>query len=125
MKVKDILPLHAALTYAAGLTNLDKNINYCVAKNLLRLKKIHAEFNEENDLRIKTYAEKDPVTKEPLVQNGKYNFGAHTNEANEKYKEVLEREIHFEPYTMIRSEETDKLPGMILHELLEVIIIDN
>jgi hypothetical protein len=125
MKVKDIIPLHAALTYAAGLTNLDKSINYCVAKNLLRLKKIHAEFNEENNLRLDTYAEKDPVTQEPLVVNGKYNFGEHTKEANQKYQEMIERDFPFEPYTIQRSEETDKLPGVVLQELLEVIILDN
>lgn len=124
MKVKDMLPLHAALTYVAGMQNLDKNLNYCVAKNLLRLKKAHTEFNEENELRIKNYAEKDPVTKEPVIQHGKYNFGEHTEEANSKYKELTEREVSFEPYTIQRSEETDKLPGVVLQELLDVIILE-
>jgi hypothetical protein len=125
MKVKDMLPLHAALTYVAGMTNLDKNVNYCVAKNLLRLKKIHSEFTEENNLRIDHFAEKDPVTNEPVINQGRYNFGSLTKEANEKYKELLEREFDFEPYKINRSEETDKLPAAVLQELLDVIIIDN
>jgi hypothetical protein len=124
MKIKDMLPLHAALTYVAAMTNLDKSLNYCVAKNLLRLKKAHAEFTEENNLRLQHYAEKDPVTQEPIVIEGKYNFGLHTGEANKKYKELVEREIEFEPYTILRSEETDKLPGVVQQELLEIIIID-
>jgi DUF4097 and DUF4098 domain-containing protein YvlB len=122
MKIKDVLPIYNALLIC-GDDKLDSSVKYCIARNIKKLKKHYEEFIEENQERIKCYGKKDEKG-EFITVNNKYDFGDKIEEAEEKYQELLNKEIEFEPYTIKQSSNTDALPVAAQVELLDVIIIE-
>lgn len=121
---KEILPIYAALTIAASIKDLHPDVNYCIARNLKRLKKAHTDFHEENTARVKAYSVSFDKNGDPEIVDGQYDFGDKVKEAEEKYQELLNTEVNFEPYTIKQSEHTNKIMPAALAELLDIIVVE-
>lgn len=123
MKLEKIRIIHQVLETIAS-RDWGAAINYAIAKNLLKLRPLIKGFNEENMIRINTLCKKNEKGG-LIILNGQYDFGENSKVAEEKYEEILQTEVSFEPYTVCRSAETDKLPAAVQAELLGIIIIEN
>lgn len=123
--LKNARPLFEALSLALDKTkdlNIGGEVNYCLARNFKRLKPGLDSFNESYDLLIKSFAEKDE-SGNPIIVNGAYKI-SDVSGFNDKVSELLDEPFDFEPYKINRSDETDKLPAVVLTELLDIIIIE-
>lgn len=132
LKVSECINLSTALRETVKIQDLSSNLKYAVARNLKRLDPIMADFSESEKIRLDTYCKKNEngeyATIPFIDPNGspgqKYDFGDQAKEAGDKYKELIEVEVEFEPYKVKRSEDTDRLPVYFQVELLDIIIID-
>jgi hypothetical protein len=124
IKIKKANEINAALKECAKVEKLDPKVSYAIARNINRLKDDMEKYEEDNFARIKAFAKRAPDGS-ILSRGGEIIFGINYDTAQEKYLELISKEMDFEPYTIERSEETDKLPPSAMAELLDLIIIDN
>jgi hypothetical protein len=123
MKTSQADIIFGALIKCSKIENLDPSVNYCIARNINRLKNHMKQLGEDNIARVQSFAKKAPDGT-VLTKGGDIIFGENLTVATEKYNELMNKEIDFEPYTIERSDLTDKLPANALSELLDIIIIE-
>lgn len=120
---KQALEIYGALVISSKVEKLDGTVNYALARNMNKLKKINEQFHEDDTERIKAFVKKGPDGTF-LTKNGQWVFGENQKIAEEKLKELMDKEIEFDPYTIKKSEHTDILPAIAQAELLDIIIIE-
>lgn len=119
MKVKNILKIHTLLLECSNLTG---KAAYVVARNLKSLKPIVEEFTENNKLRVLAFAKKDEEG-QPIIIEGRYDFGDKAEEAGKEWETLLNKEVDFTPIITEYSAELESIPAGILTELLDIIFI--
>jgi hypothetical protein len=79
--------------------------------------------DDDNLARLNSFAKKD-LDGKFLSKGGVIVFGENSEVAAEKYLELLNKEIEFEPYTVEMCEDTKRLPADAQSELLDIIIVE-
>ncbi len=123
IKIKKVIEIYNALLICSKTEKLDGKVSYAIARNINRLKKEVEQYTEDNEARHNAFAKKGPDGK-LLTRGGEIVFGENYATAQEKYKELINREIEFEPYTIEKSDDTDILPPDGQAELLDIIILE-
>jgi hypothetical protein len=123
IKAEQAIIIDVALKACAKVGSLDKKVSHAIARNIHRLKPIMKEIRSAEEERIEDFALKNDNGEVKIV-DGKYDFGAKFEDANAVYKDTMDREFEFDPFTIQRSENTDMLPPLAQAELFDIIIID-
>ncbi len=133
MKLEQIIEINYALNECSMTLNemrvskdtaYDSNVSFLIARNI-NLIKVHVkEFNEENNIRIESFSEKDE-NGETLIKENKIIFGKNKVKSDDAYKELIGREKGDVSFIAIkRNQCTDKFPPQSMSVLLDTIITE-
>lgn len=120
--VSTAINISQALQIAAQ-SNVKGKTNYAIAKNLNKIRPILEDFDCVNKIRIDSFSKKD-ADGSPLVNGQNVDFGDNLEDATKAYKELMEKEIDVDFYTVVESEEAYNIPANALVVLLDVIVLE-